>query len=164
AVGIARRAVAADGGAVEPRIVMGEVALARGNAGEALLDYEQAVLLDPHSQAAVDGLVRVYGAGHVSRGMLRHMESIGGHEPLAAVDAQQRNDNSAAIRQYETALRGGEKSGVAANNLAWLYAAEGTKLDRALSLAQQALAVAPFDPRVLDTVGYVRLQRHEYSE
>ncbi|MBI2678735.1 MAG: tetratricopeptide repeat protein [Candidatus Koribacter versatilis] len=234
ALAIARRAVAADGGAVEPRIVMGEAALARGNAGQALLDYEQAVLLDPRSHAAVDGLVRVYRAGHVTRPMLAHMEGIAWREPrsatlmeiagrlyrdhgwtadaercfrrvleldrdrataatelarayadsgelqqagrslalaggdsaalLAAFEAEQRNDVAAAIRQYEGAVHGGEKSGVAANNLAWLYAAKGMNLDRALALAQQALAMAPFDPRVLDTVGYVRLQRREYSE
>jgi tetratricopeptide (TPR) repeat protein len=234
AAAIAHRAVAADGGAVEPRIVVGEVALARGKAGEALLDFEQAVLLDPRSRSAVDGLVRVYRAGHVTRAMLAHMENVAWHEPrsatlmeiagrlyrdhgwtadaercfarvleldrnrataatelartyashgelaqaqrslaltggdsaalLAAFDAAQHNDTAAAIQQYESAVRSGEKSGVAANNLAWLYAAKGTNLDRALALAQQALAAAPFDPRVLDTVGYVRLQRREYSE
>ena len=44
------------------------------------------------------------------------------------------NDTAAAIRQYETAVRSGEKSGVAANNLAWLYAAQGNP--RALEYAE----------------------------
>lgn len=231
---IARRAVAADAAAPEPRLVQGEIALARGKPGEALLAFEQAVLLDPHSRAALDGLVRVYRTGRVTRAMIAHMEKVASRPPrsaalleiagrlyrdrgfradaeralraalaldrrrsdaaaelartyaaagdlraaertlaltgggaallLGAFDAQQRNDTAAAITQYETAVRRGERSGIAANNLAWLYAQQHTNLDRALSLAEQALTLAPSDPRVLDTMGFVRLQRREYTE
>jgi cellulose synthase operon protein C len=234
AASIAHRAVAADGGAAEPRVVQGEIALAQGNPGEALLAYEQAVLLDPHSQEAIDGLVRVYRSGRVTRPMIRHMESVAGREPrsavlmeiaarlyrdrgwnpdaerafqqalaidrqrstaatelartyaasgalpeaqrslalsggepailLRALEAEQRQDTPAAIRHYETAVRHGERSGIAANNLAWLYAQQRTNLDRALQLAEQAIALAPYNPRVLDTLGFVRLQRREYTE
>lgn len=231
---IARRAVAADGGAAEPRIVQGEIALARGNPGEALLAFQQAVLLAPRSPEALDGLVRVYRHGRITRPMIERIEQVASHPPrsaalmeiagrlyrehgwnqdaerafraaltldrertaasaelartyaesgalgeaerslvhsgadaallLRAFDAERRNDRGAAIQQYELAVRRGEQSGIAANNLAWLYARQGTNLDRALTLAQQALARAPFDARVLDTIGYVRLQRREYSE
>jgi tetratricopeptide (TPR) repeat protein len=234
AVTIARRAVAADGGSAEPRLVQGEIALAQGKPGEAMLAYEQAVLLEPRSRAALDGLVRVYRSGHVTRPMVAQMERMASQPPrsaalmeiagrlyrdhgwnrdaerafraalaldrerpaasaelartyaasgelqqakrslalsgedaallLAAFDAEQRSDAASAIRQYETAVRRGEKSGLAANNLAWIYAQQRTNLDRALALAEQALTLAPSDPRVMDTMGFVRLQRREYSE
>jgi tetratricopeptide (TPR) repeat protein len=231
---IAQRAVAADGAAVEPRIVMGELALARGNAGGALIDFEQALVLDPGSQEAIDGLVRVYRLGHITRPMLAKMEhaaatpprsvtlmeiagrlyrdhgwtadaercfraalamdgphalaatdlartyaatgdlaqaesslALSGADPaflFAAFDAQRRNDTAGAIRDYELVVRRGDLSGVAANNLAWLYAEQHTNLDRALALGQQALERLPYNPRVLDTIGFVRMQRREYSE
>ena len=231
---IAQRAIAADGAAVEPRVVMGDLAIARGNAGGALLDFEQALLLDPSSQEAIDGLVRVYRAGHITRPMLAKMEraaitpprsvtlmeiagrlyrdhgwnadaercfraaltmegphelaatdlartyaatgdlaqaesslALSGADPailLAAFDAQRRNDTAGAIRDYEQVVRRGDTSGIAANNLAWLYAEQHTNLDRALTLAQDALNRLPYNPRVLDTIGFVRMQRREYSE
>ncbi|MGH9645631.1 MAG: hypothetical protein ACRD4E_02340, partial [Bryobacteraceae bacterium] len=64
---------------------------------------------------------------------------------------------------YERALREGDQSGVAANNVAWLYAEHNAQLDRALSLAQTAAHAAPNDPAVLDTLGFVHLRRREYS-
>jgi len=83
---------------------------------------------------------------------------------LAGVSAEQRGDTAEAIRQYESALREGEHSGVAANNLAWLYAVQGIQLDRALTLAEKADALMPGNPDVLDTMGFVYLRRREYSE
>jgi len=234
AASIATRAVAADAGDPEPRLVQGELAEARGRPGQALLAYQQAVLLAPRSRPALEGLVRVYRSGRLTRAMIANMERVAAQPPrsaalmeiagrlyrdhgynadaerafraaleldgeraaaatelartyaeggelreaertlalsggeaallLAAFDAEQRNDTAAAIRQYEEAVRRGERSGVAANNLAWLYAQQQTNLDRALELAQHALTRAPSDPRVLDTIGFVRLQRREYSE
>ncbi len=68
------------------------------------------------------------------------------------------------MADYERALRAGDQSGVAANNLAWLYAQQGIHLDRALVLATSASKDAPNNPAVLDTLGFVHLQRREYSE
>ncbi|HTK95266.1 MAG TPA: tetratricopeptide repeat protein [Terriglobales bacterium] len=234
ALAIAHRAVAADTTAAEPRMVLGEIAMAQGSPGAALIHFEQAVLLDPHSAAAEEGLVRVYRTGHVTRPMLAHMEDVAWRAPrsatlmeiagrlyrdhgwtadaercfrralsiddgrataaaelaqtyaahgaldeaahslaltgsdaallLDAFQAEQRHDTPGAIRQYEDVVHRGDKTGVAANNLAWLYAQQGTNLDRALQLAQYALTLAPYNPRVLDTMGFVRMQRREYTE
>jgi tetratricopeptide (TPR) repeat protein len=83
---------------------------------------------------------------------------------LTAVSAQKRNDMPAAIQHYEAAIHSGERTGVAANNLAWLYAERGGSLDRALDLAQQARDLSPSNAAFLDTLGYVHLRRREYSE
>ena len=82
---------------------------------------------------------------------------------IAALDAERRDDLAEAARNYEAALRSGDSSGVAANNLAWIYARQYRELDRALALAVHARELAPENPAVLDTVGVVRLARREYT-
>jgi cellulose synthase operon protein C len=230
---VARRAMAVDAKSAEPHLILGELALKEHRYAVALVEFQQAVLLQPHSQAAIDGLTRVYRAGTVTKPMLRKMETVAQAEPrsatlmeiagrlyaehgwyqdaqrclsvaleldpqrataanalaktfaakgqfsaaaesaarvggnsaalLAGFRAEQQQDVSAAIRNYEAAVRRGERSGVAANNLAWLLAKQGTKLDKALSLAETARSMAPENPAVLDTLGVVRLARREYS-
>jgi len=231
---IARRALAVDGSASEPHLILGQVALRQHRLGEALIHFEQAVLLHPHSADAIQGLTRVYRTGTVTRAMLAKMEKVAAAAPasatlmeiagrlyaergwyqdakrclqaalridpqrstaaaalaqtfaangelgaaadsasraggksaalLAAIRAQEQHDVAAAIDNYERAIREGENSGIAANNLAWLYAEQGSNLQRALELAQAATSMAPGNPAVLDTVGVVQFKMRNYSE
>jgi len=230
---IARRAMAVTEANPEPHIVLGEIALDRDDTAGALTEYEQAVIMAPGSQQAIEGLINVYRRGKVTREMLERMESLGQQPPhsatileivgriyadrgwyddatralraslaaephrataalalarvyteqgslsaaedsalligdhtsalLAAVRAQQNNDIDSAIRQYESAVREGEGTGVAANNLAWIYAERGERLQRALALAESARTRAPQNPAFLDTLGFVQLRRREYT-
>jgi tetratricopeptide (TPR) repeat protein len=231
---IARRAEALDDNSPDPHLLMGEIATDLHRPGEALIHYQQAVLLDPHSKDAVEGLTRLYDMGKITRPTLARIERValappasatlleitgrlyaqhgwyddakrclaaalrfdpqrttaaaalakafaatgnfgaatdsaertGGNSAtlLAGIKAQDRNDIATAIQNYESAVRGGEKSGIAANNLAWLYAQQGTNLARALDLAHTAQSLLPSDPAVLDTLGVVHLRLREYSE
>lgn len=231
---IANRAVAVNAGQAEPHIILGQIAAAQGEYGDCLVQFERALERQPDSREALDGLVRVYRKGSVTRPMLRRMEQVAAAHPRSAVlmelagllyaergwysdalrslqqaaainpgsataaialarlleehgeteasaewakkaggqasallsgyAAQQKNENENAVAHYETALRGGESTGVAANNLAWLYAQQGRNLDRALVLAEQARSLAPGNPAVLDTLGVVHLSRREYSQ
>lgn len=77
--------------------------------------------------------------------------------------AEVRNERAKAIRHYESALRLGENTGAAANNLAWIYAQEGVQLDRALELARRASELDPENPAIWDTLGAVFLRRRDYS-
>jgi tetratricopeptide (TPR) repeat protein len=231
---ISNRALSIDSNTAAPRLLLAAIAERRHQYAAALMQFERAVLLDPRSEEAIEGLVRLYRRGEITRPMLLKMEKsalarpesaplmeiagrlyaehgwypdavrclqralsldpqrgsaaaalaqilagrgesdaavrlaerVGGKTAalLAGLTAQQRNNITEAIVQYEVALRNGERSGVAANNLAWLYAQEGTSLDRALILAEQARALAPKNPAILDTVGVVRLRRREYTD
>jgi tetratricopeptide (TPR) repeat protein len=231
---IANRALAVNGSQAEPHIILGQIAFAQGNYAECLVQFERAMEKQHDSREALDGLIRVYRKGSITRSMLRRMEQIAMTSPRSAVllelagrmyaergwykdarrslqqvwaidpqrttaaislarllgqlgeteaaeewakraggqttallsgfTAQQRNDTGTAAAQYEAALREGENTGVAANNLAWLYAQQGRKLDRALLLAEQARTLAPGNPAVLDTLGVVHLSRREYSQ
>jgi tetratricopeptide (TPR) repeat protein len=60
-----------------------------------------------------------------------------------------------AEEYFAKALAVDDKAAVAANNLAWLYAERGEKLDIALQLAQTAVAGMPDSPEVADTLGWV---------
>lgn len=234
AVLIARRAQALDSNSPTPHVLLGQIAMALHHPGEALIEYEQAILVDAHSKEAIDGLTALYATGTITRPMLAKIERVAQTPPasatlmeiagrlyaehgwyedakrclaatlrldpqrttaaaalaktfaatgnlgaasdsaaktggnsatlLAGVKAQEANDIRSAIENYERAVHGGEKSGVAANNLAWLYAQQGTNLNRALDLAQTANSLLPHDPAVLDTLGVVHLRLREYSE
>jgi tetratricopeptide (TPR) repeat protein len=231
---VARRAAAVDAVSSTPHLLLGEIALARHELPRSLIEFEQAVILEPHAPDAIDGLTRVYRHGNLGRAMLVHMEEVAGQAPrsatlmeitgrlfadrgwsedaircfrrtleidpvrataaaglarllaargdivsatevaahsgpepaalVAAMRAHDRGDFHAAIHEYEFAVRHGEHSGIAANNLAWLYAHEGTQLERALSLAYNARDLMPDSPAVQDTIGIVHLARREYSQ
>jgi tetratricopeptide (TPR) repeat protein len=231
---IAQRALAVDKTTPQPHLLLGRIALQQHRFTDALVYFEQAVLLQPHSPDAIEGLTRVYKTGAVTRPMLARMEKVAANDPpsatlmeitgrlyadrgwfddakrclqaalhldpqrstaanalaktyaatgqlgaaadsasratgssaalLAGVRAQERNDIAAAIQNYERAIREGEHSGVAANNLAWLYVQQGTNLDRALELAESARSMAPENAAILDTIGLVRLRMRKYTE
>ncbi len=83
---------------------------------------------------------------------------------LKGAHAEETSDFNRATREYEEAVRRGDTTGIAANNLAWLVAEKGGDLERALSLAQKARTLAPANPAVLDTLGFVHLKRREFSQ
>ncbi len=82
---------------------------------------------------------------------------------LRGVQAETSADTRTALKEYESAIRQGETSGVAANNLAWLLASSGGDLNHALEAAQKAHSLAPESAAVLDTLGFVYLKRREFS-
>jgi cellulose synthase operon protein C len=69
-----------------------------------------------------------------------------------------------AEQQYERVLVVDAHAAVAANNLAWLYAASNRNLERALELAQTALRQMPDNPHANDTVGWVLYRSHQASD
>ncbi|MGZ4788712.1 MAG: tetratricopeptide repeat protein [Terriglobales bacterium] len=231
---MAQRASSLDPTSPEPFLILGEVALKVNNPPQGLLNFERALTMQPDSEEAVDGLLRVYRSARLSYAAMRKMEKVAADPPasstlleivgrlyadrglysdairalkhtvdmdpkrttaarilaqlqantgdyqaatqaamkagvdsqslLTAFEQQNAGDWKKAAATYERALRAGEDTGVAANNIAWLYAEHNVQLDRALSLAQSAAHVSPNNPAVLDTLGYVHLQRREYSD
>jgi len=69
------------------------------------------------------------------------------------LEAQGKTDE--ARKSYEETVNSGSTAPVAANNLAFMYAEQGTNLDRALELATSAKQRMPDDPRVDDTIGWI---------
>jgi FimV-like protein len=69
----------------------------------------------------------------------------------------------AAMKKYDDALDLDSRAAVASNNLAWILAERGQDLERALQLAQTAVAGSPDKPEVLDTLGWVYYKRNQPS-
>ena len=68
---------------------------------------------------------------------------------------EMRQQQGEAQKLYERALQIDPAAPVAANNLAWMYANNGTNLDIALQLAQTAKQKLPNDASVDDTLGWI---------
>lgn len=146
--------------------VVGRLYADRGWYPDAIRALQSALRLEPKRSTAAIALAQAFAAtGRVSAAAdSAQLTGSGSGELVAGLEAQKRQDVNKAIAHYEAAVGRGEPTGAAANNLAWLYAQQGAKLDRALTLAQSALEVAPENPAFLDTVGYVHLRRREYSD
>ena len=138
---------------------------------DAVRALSRAVEIDAQRASAALALTNVYyakGNSSLANQTVLASRSIGSVSPgaaamIAATKAQEQGDNDSAIRNYEAAIKHGEPSGAAANNLAWIYAQQGTRLDRALKLALSAVEKNPKDAAILDTLGVVYLKLHNYS-
>jgi tetratricopeptide (TPR) repeat protein len=132
---------------------------------EAIRALSRAVEIDPRRATAARALAQLQlSTGDVSNASALAARVGGNSETLLAAYQDQQNGNwQQAASGYERAVREGDLSGVAANNLAWLYAEHVSQLDRALELAGDAAKLSPNNPTVLDTLGFVLLKRREYS-
>jgi tetratricopeptide (TPR) repeat protein len=145
--------------------IVGRLFADRGWRDDAVRSFRRALEIDPSRATAAAALARELAA----RGDIESAADAASHsgaQPaalVAAMRAHDRGDFHTAIHEYEVAVRHGEHTGIAANNLAWLYAHEGTELERALALARNARDLMPDSPAVLDTLGIVYLARREYS-
>jgi tetratricopeptide (TPR) repeat protein len=70
----------------------------------------------------------------------------------------------AAERQYRAVIALDDHAAVAANNLAWIYAAGHRRLDEALQFAQTAVSQAPQDPHMNDTLGWIYYEKAAYAQ
>jgi predicted Zn-dependent protease len=80
-----------------------------------------------------------------------------------AIVAQQENQRGAAEQAYRRALELKQDLPISLNNLAMMVSENGDQKE-ALSLAQRALTILPYDPNILDSVGTVQLKLKDFSK
>jgi tetratricopeptide (TPR) repeat protein len=123
---------------------------------------KRALELNPNSLQAYDGLARVYALQKRLPEASAEFDKLAARQPKAAgpqtlagmlLELQHKPDE--AKTRYLRALEIDPNAGVAANNLAWLYANGDGNLDVALKLAQTAKAQIPSSHEVDDTLGWV---------
>ena len=127
-----RKALSLDSNRMETYNLLGQLYVAQNSVDKAIQEFENALKLDPKSVSL-----------HTMVGILTEI----------------RNVKDKAELHYREALKLDPQTPVASNNLAWLLAESGTKLDEALRLAQMANEKMPNNPNIMDTMGWIYLQK-----
>ena len=145
--------------------IAGRLYADRGLYADAIRALNRTIALDPKSATAARILSQLQAnTGDFPAAAESAMKAgVDSNSLLRAYQEENTGEWRKAAATYEHALRAGDETGVAANNVAWLYAEHNEQLDRALSLARAAVQVSPNNPAVLDTLGFVHLRRREYS-
>ncbi len=152
--------------ASQPKVLLGDVALAAGNAGDAVTHYEAAYATDPGLQLAG----KIYQArsaaglddatGVLESWVASNQDDVAARMLLAQAH-QRSGDNDAAAGQYEQVIERAPDNPIALNNLAWIYAERGDdrSIARAIELAEQANSAQPDSGAITDTLGWL-LHQH----
>jgi putative PEP-CTERM system TPR-repeat lipoprotein len=129
---------------------------------EALL--KQVIAVNPNVEA-FGALAALYARTKRLDQARAEYEALAKQQPTAEVPGtmigmilEAQNKPAEAQKAYERVVAAVPKAGVAANNLAWLYA-EGGNLDLALQLAQSASQRLPNVPQVSDSLGWIYLKK-----
>jgi tetratricopeptide (TPR) repeat protein len=129
----ARRAIEVDPAQNQPYAILASVYFSQKRLGEALQEYDA-----------------------LSKKQARPVVPL----TMTGIILEQQGQVDAAVKRYEDVLALDSRASVAANNLAWILAERGQNLDRALQLAQTAVAGSPDTPEILDTLGWVYYKKN----
>ena len=144
----------------------GRAYMSLGDPASAEAALKKLVQLQPDNMRAFASLGQLYWAqkrldqarAEFERYAQRDPNSIAAHTFIGML-LQLQNRNADAQKSYERVIAINPNAAVAANNLAWLYAEQGVKLDIALQLAQTAKSQLPDSHEVDDTLGWVYYKR-----
>jgi Flp pilus assembly protein TadD len=131
-----RKALALQPDLVDSYLTLGELYVKSGKYDQALAELNTALGRNPSNLSAL----MLSGSVHEVKGDI----------PRAQV-------------AYEKVLAVAPRFAPAANNLAYLYSEHGGDQEKALQLAQTAKEVAPDDPRISDTLGWILYKRGVYQ-
>jgi tetratricopeptide (TPR) repeat protein len=130
------RAIQLDPKQVQAYLALGKLYQDRGETDAAIQRYEQALAVQPKMAP----LLTLLGNLYLEKGDLPKAQSF-----------------------FQQALAVDPDFAIAASNLAWVYAKQGTNLDTALKLAQTARGLLPDLDSIADVLGWVEVKRGNYS-
>ena len=132
--------------------------------------YLKAIELDAHLPGPYIDLARLYGAtGRYDEALVKTDEALKANPKdmgalmLAGTLQERKGDTAKAEASYARVLEINPRFAPAANNLAYLLADRGADMERALQLAQTAREVAPDEPHIADTLGWILYKRGVYQ-
>ncbi len=154
--------------AAEPWEILAKIDMAQTNMAHAETDLLKAIDLNPDLPSPYLLLAQVYVTSDKYQEALQKLNAlvartndvpaslqIGAiHEKLKQFDA--------ARDAYEKVLSINSNSIPALNNLAYIYAVQLNKIDRAYELAQRARELLPYNSNVADTLGWVLFKKGDY--
>ncbi len=152
------------------RMLLSQVHVARNESRSAEAALLKAAELDPRLTGPYLGLGQLYArTGRHAEALAKLNEALRNNpQDLGLVMArgiiyELIGDIPKAREAYEKVLAINPRFAPAANNLAWLHSEHGGEREKALALAQTAKDVAPDDPRISDTLGWILYRRGAYQ-
>ena len=150
--------------------LLGRVYLARGEPAPAETALRKALALQPDLVDSYLTLGELYVKSGKYDQALAELNTALGRNPsnlfalmLSGSVHEVKGDIPRAQVAYEKVLAVAPRFAPAANNLAYLYSEHGGDQEKALQLAQTAKEVAPDDPRISDTLGWILYKRGVYQ-
>jgi len=150
--------------------LLGMVHLVRREAAPAEAAFLRATELEP---TRVDPYVRLgdlyEGSGRYDEALAKVNDALKMNprglpaQMLLGIVYERKGDIAKAQQVYEEILAFNPRFAPAANNLAWLYSEHGGDKAKALQLAQLAKGLAPDDPYVADTLGWILYKSGVYQ-
>ena len=152
------------------QMLLANVLVARGDTNQAESVLQKAIELQPDSQQAYLMLAQLYTAANQNQKALADLKAALAKNPndatsllLMGMTYNAEKDYKDASDAYEKLLAVAPNNGVALNNLAYLYAENLGQLDKGYQSARQARDLAPADPSVADTLGWILYRKGQYS-
>ena len=132
---------------------------------------KKAIELDPNLGAAYNLLVAIYVEANKIPEALKELETVLAKNPqyspallTSGIIYERMGDFAKARDSYEKVLALDPNFVPALNNLAYIYSEKLNNLDRAGELARKAHELAPAEPSVQDTLGWVLYHQGKYQE
>ena len=149
--------------------LLGKVHVTRREVDLAESALSKALELDPNRSTAYIVLAQLYASTGKDEQALARLDEAVKRNPknlaafvLSGILRERRGDTEKAERAYQQALALDPRFAPAANNLAVLYSERDKDKEKALQFAQTAKEVAPDDPVISDTLGWIMYKRGVY--
>jgi tetratricopeptide (TPR) repeat protein len=147
------------------KVLAARVEIMAGKPADAERLLREVITADASELEAYDLLGRLYiSQGQTDRAVAEYTalaaksKAPAGALTMIGLIQESRGDRAAARQQYEEVLAADPRSGVAANNLAWMYAEDG-RVDDAIRLATVATEELRGRPEADDTLGWAYYHR-----
>lgn len=168
ATGIAKAQISKSPKASEPWELLAKVDLAQSNNAAAEADLQKAIDLNPNSPTAYLLVSEVYADSTNYQKALESLDAVvqrtnspSAYLQIAAI-REQTKEYEKARDAYEKVLEMASNSIPALNNLAYIYAVRLNDPDRGLKLVERARELAPDNPNIGDTMGWILYKKGDY--
>jgi Flp pilus assembly protein TadD len=152
------------------QFLLAEVLVARGDTIQAESALLKAIELQPDAQQPYLMLAQLYAASNQNQKALADLQAALAKNPkdasallLMGMIYNAEKDYKNARDAYEKFLVLVPNNGAVLNNLAYIYAENLGQLDKGYQLARHARDLAPADPAVADTLGWILYRKGQFS-
>jgi tetratricopeptide (TPR) repeat protein len=169
ATAVAREEILKAPKAGEPWELLAKTDFAQANAAGAEADLLKAIELNPALPKPYLSLAEVYGATGKYEEALQKLNALAARTNDASVFVKigairsRMNQFDAARQAYQKALAINSNSIPALNNLAYMDSVRLNRIDEAYEAAQKARLLAPYDPGVGDTLGWILFKKGDLA-